>query len=514
MGFFAKLKNAVMKSAATKLATAVVAVAVIGGGTAALVYANVNSSAEAVLGKAVAATFVMQESSAEETFGLRALSAAFKENGTELGVEASIEELPLNLGMGDMTLPNVGARLILRTNTVGESNLDADVTVANTALLSGKLYADKNKVQVTVPKLLKDVPVMYYSSETFNEDVKNCYLVDYLGIPQETLNEILELLPENTEALNKEEVQRKLLEILVSCIGDCFAEVDLEKAGKAELTLGDEVVTCKAYSATIFSGYIREFLNNYMLLTKNYIKELAAGYDVTELEVDYAFYEVEKAIQFLRNSISDVDVVFYVHENRLIRMRADWEMEWTLAEPEAGNLEVTFARSGNPMENMRLALTLPIHGDMTASEVPERLELACNVTTENTEDIYSVEWQAVLNEEPLQLSFEYEKLGGDFVLAAENSVQLLTVTGAIGELEKGRKIGLELEDYVYVEGDYIEEQELNLSLYLKVLEETVAPLTGKELDVVKLTEEDVAALEEEARANVYKLVFSMLGLFQ
>lgn len=517
MGFFSKLKAVITKSTATKLATAAIAVVVLGGGVAGIVYANVVNSAEAVVGKAFLTTFSMEESAREEVFGLNALAGAVRQNGSELGLEAVTEEIPLNIGFGSVTIPNAGAKAVVRINTARESNVELEIKAANTSLLSGKIYADEKQLQLTVPKLSKSTLAVNYGRETFKEDLKNSYLVDYAGIPQETLDELLEYLPEDTESaesLQAENVQQKLLELLVSSLQDNFAETELKKAGKTELVIDGETMECKAYSATIYRGNVSDFLYEYTLAVKNYIKELAAGYDVTALEVDYLFQNPEEAINDIRNAITDVEVFFYVKENRLVQLTADWGMEWTLEDPEEGSFTITFAAIGNPLENMEFTLDLPIHRDDAAPEIPQQVNIDYTLVTENTEDIYAVDCQIVYNEEPLQLSFDYEKLGGEFLVFVKDDVQSLEVNGVINELEKGRKISLEVDDYTYIEGDYTEEQELNISLYVKVLEETVAPLADNPMDALMMTAEDVEALEEEITTNVYKLAFSMLGLFQ
>lgn len=517
MGVFSKIKKIVMKSTATKLATAAVVVAVLGGGVAGIVYANVVNSAEAVVGRAFLTVFSQGESSGEAVFGFKALAEALHAQGTELGLEAVVEEIPLDIGSGAITVPNAGASLVFRTNTAKESNVDLEVKVANTSLISGKLYADEKQLQLTVPKLSKSILAVNYGSETFKEDLKNCYLVDYAGIPQATLDKVLEYLPEDTEAeetSHVEDIQQKLLELLFSGLQDNFAETELKKAGKTELTVGEEMLKCKTYSTTVYRGNVSDFLYEYTLSVKNYIKELAAEQEITAEEVDYAFYKLDTAVGYIRNAITDVEVTYYVYEDRLVQMTADWGMDWTLEEPEPGRLWVTLATTGNPWENMQFILDLPIHRDSAETEIPQQIEIDYQQLTENTEDVYAVDFQVLYNEKPLLLSFDFEKLGGEFVVFVKDARQSLEVNGVINELEKGRKISLEVDDYTYIEGDYTEEQELNISLYVKVLEETVGVLAENPKDALAMTEADVTALEEEIIANVYMLALRIMGLMQ
>lgn len=514
MGFFSKLKAFVMKSTATKLATAAIAVVLLGGSVAGIVYANVVNSPETVVARAFLNTFTRAESAMEEVFGLMALTENLKTQGTELGVTASVEEVPLNLGIVDLTLPNAGAGFVVRTNTAKESTLDVEVKVANTALLSGNLYFDEAQLQLMVPKLSKTVFAVKHGSETFKEDVKNSYLIEYTGISEEVLDEILDYVPEEKKKPDVQEIQKKLLEIFISGLKENFGEIELGKAGKTELTVDEEVLECKAYSTTIFRGNVSDFLYEVTFQTKNYIKELAAEYNITEVEVDYVFQNVDKVVQSVRNSITDVNVTFYVKEDCLVSVQADWGMEFVLGEPEEGYLDVILATNGNPLENMKMNLGLPVHQEESTPETPQRIDMDYERTTVNTEDGYAMDVQVLCNNNPFALSLDYEKLSGEFVIAVKDAAQSLELNGMINELEKGKKISLEAEKYTYTEGDYTEEQDLNISLYVKTLEGTVAPLSEEPVDVLKLIKEDVEALEEEIMGNVYKLAFSLMGLMQ
>ena len=136
------------------------------------------------------------------------------------------------------------------------------------------------------------------------------------------------------------------------------------------------------------------------------------------------------------------------------------------------------------------------------------------IATNLTEDDFSVDMEVNVEEEEAVLSFDYERLGGEFTAVFKSDDESLELTGAIGELELGKRIGLELYDYVYQETEYQEEQELNAKLYLTVLEGEVLPLDGEQQDVLQMTKEDFDALGEEISGNLMWMLFSMMGLFQ
>ncbi len=511
-GLFIKIKGAIMASTAAKVTTAVVAVTVIGGGVG-ITYAAINNTPEAVITKAIATTFTAEESSAEKIFGWQALQKAMKANGAEYGMEVSVNEIPLDFGMGTMTLPNAGMRLSLVTNTEGENYLKADVKAANTVLLSGELFAGKEKMQMAVPKLSDSVLTVNYGSDTFKEDLKNSYLLEYAGISQEMLDEILENLPEKEELPTEEEMAKELMEIFLSCVKDNFGEIKFEKAGKKEFDAEGTKLDCKVYSTVLSRGNVSDFLYEYTLALKEYFKELFVGYGIKEEDVEYLFYSIDQEVRDIRNVITDVQVDVYIHEKRLVHLAVDWGMDWHI-NPEEGSLKVTFAPEGNPMENMNFVLDLPLHQEEDTTEVPKQIDLYYAVTTECTEEDYAVDWQLEYNGTPLQMSFDYEIQEGSFTFTAGDEELSLTVNGAVNELEYGRKVAFDFEEFVYEAGNEKVEQELDVNFYMMVPEVPAAPLTGKELDVLAMTESDMTALEEEITANVYKLVFSMIGLFQ
>jgi len=122
MGLLKKIKQMVTASTGTKIATAVIAVALLGGSVAGIVYAVAAGNPAAVVGKAVVATFTGKERAGEEVFGFKALAEAMIKNGSELEAEAELEEIPLNCP-GVTQLP--GLRIICSPNEGATYNIDS-----------------------------------------------------------------------------------------------------------------------------------------------------------------------------------------------------------------------------------------------------------------------------------------------------------------------------------------------------------------------------------------------------
>ena len=514
MGFFQNIKQKLTESTGAKIATAVLAVALIGGGVAGIVYAVTASNPEAAVGKAVVATFTGKERAGEEVFGLGALAKAMAEQGSELTVEAELNEVPIDIGITSLNLPNVGAKAVVRSNPDKESNVEVEVKLAGTSLITAKAYGDSKQVQVKVPKLSSATLALNYGSETLKEDIRNSYLVEYAGIPEETLETVLEHLPEKTTQQDNLQSYAKLAEQLIAATKNNFTELKLEKAGKTELTIREELLECRKYTLVIPKAQLSGFLYDATEAVKSYVEELAGEVNLDETEVSYLFLTVDKLVRELRGYLTDMTVEFYISENRLVKLTADWGMEWLLDAPEPGKLVLEFAPEGHPLDNMTLALALPIHQGIDMEDIPERIDLDYTVVTDNTEDAYAAEYKVVCNEIPAKLAITYEKLGGEFELFADAGEISLTLQGVISQLEKGKKVSAEVENYIYTEEDYVEEADIQVSLLAQVLEGTIEPLDEAALDVLQMQEAEFQALEEEIEGNILKMAFSLMGLFQ
>lgn len=520
MGLFAKLKRMVMASTASKIATGAVAVLVLGGGIAGVTYAAVFSNAQAVVTRAAISTFTGHTFSGEEIFGLQELSSALEEQGTDLSVNVGMTKLPLSVpGIGDITLPEAGISVNARVIPQKEGTVELLAKAANTTLLSGNFYFNEEQLQANVPKLFQTVLAINYGAPDFAERAKASYAAKYLGITDMQIDELASHLPkQTTPPVNEEEFVTGLVELILSNYEHCLGDTELKKAGKEELPDGDAMLNCKVYSAEMDGQQVGQFLDLTHYTVKEYVKEYAKKYNITPEQVEEAFgpfgtwaYQVKC---WLRGPVT---VKYYIWEERMVKLTMDWNIErfaeaGTTTEP--GNMVLIFAKEGNPLENMYLDLHTPIHQDATVNNVPQRVDFTCQVVTECTEEDYEVSYSVNYNAMPYYLALDYEVLSGEFECKAEAGEKSLKVAGAVNGLEKGRCISVEAEQYKYKDGEYSEENDLDVSFSIKVLETEVAPLSGKTQDVLAMTEQDFKALGEEITKNLTWMLFSMMGLFQ
>ena len=519
MGLFAKIKHFIMASTANKIATALVAVVVLGGGIAGVVCLAGASDAKAIVIKAAVSTFTGHPSAGEETFGWKALSAMLKEKGAEISADVSFSELPIgDLGLGDMTLPNAGLELVAMVNPQKEVRAVLNAKAANMTLLSGDAYVNQSLLQVNVPKLFKSALTINYAHPDIEQQMKDSYAAEYVGLTDAQIEEIAEYLPKQTTPVAKEEILEKMAEIIASNYNAYLGDAEFKKAGKEELQNDEETLKCKVYLAEADGRQVGQFIDMTWFTVKEYFKELAPNYNITPEQVEKAFgnsgtlaYQIKS---WLRGPVT---VKFYVWEERIVKISADWTMErfvdaGTTTEP--GNMVITFVKEGNPLENMYLDLHTPIHQDVTVTNVPQRIDFTYQTVTEYTEEEYAVSYSASYNSVPYYLALKYESLSGDFECKAEAGEESLFIFGVVNNLEKGQSISVEADRYKYKDGDYSEEEALNVSISVKGLETEVKPLSGTQQDVLVMTESDFDALENEITKNVTKLLFSMMGLFQ
>lgn len=519
MGILTKIKSTVMISSSTKIASTAIAVAVLLGGMVGITYPAAFSSAESIVMRAAVETFTGQTSSVEEIFGTEEMTAAFQKQGAELSVETSVEKLPLgDLGLGNMTLSNVGFQLVAGITPQQEVSAVASVKVANTTLLSGNVYWNKNQLQFNVPKLFQSVLTLHYNDPAIEEKIKASYAAEYLGLTENSIEKFAEYLPKQIEPVSREEFRKKLLEILVTAYRSELNGTELTKAGKEELHGKDTVWECNVYAAELDAQRAGRFLDVSLTLVKDYIKEISGGYNITEQQVEEAFEDAFPWIYKIKENLRDtVAVKLYIYGNRIVKVTANWTMNVVKEEKqttEPGSLVIEFSQEGNPAENMFLSVHTPIHQDAATKNVPQRLDLTYQVSTENTEADFSVNYNVKYNNTPQAFSFVYKKAGGDFTVKVTRQEQSFTLTGVVEKLTKGKKIGLLLDTCRTAEGIYVEEQKLNATVSFTVLKPSVAPLAGNQQDVLAMTEKEFGALEKEIKKNVTKLLFSMMGLFQ
>ena len=234
-----------MASTATKIATAAVVLAVVAGGTAGLAYADVFTSPQRAVEKAVAEMEEAGMPAYEEIFGLDALTEALEASGTEVGFSMKLEDIPGDeLGFTGMTIPNVGVEAVSRVNPEDVQDVSLEFKVADTTLLSGNAYVDKEKVQVAVPQLFSSIWELNYGKEDFLIQLKNSYLMELSGYSQEEMDAIFAPLEGENLGSYNEQMAENALELLAAA-EKMQASILYEKGEKQEINHNNETLECK-----------------------------------------------------------------------------------------------------------------------------------------------------------------------------------------------------------------------------------------------------------------------------
>lgn len=534
---FAKAKAAVMATTATKVITATVVVAAAAGGTVGIVQADVFTSPEAIVEEAVLAMNETEPGAYEEVFGFTELFQAMKEKGMEAAVKMNIEELDgSELGLGDVTIPNVGFDLRYRGDFANKLH-DAlvDLKLANTSIISANVYVDAKEVQVAVPKLFEAVLSVDYSDSEFLNKLKESYLIEMAGIAPEDIEAIAEspladmdfaaIMAAATEFQNK----------IMAMQADSFEELDYKKAGKEDVTsMEGEEITCKVYTADIPKEYIEEKLDLVMAELMIYMRTVMDSFDFESMGIDTAEYEemftemeteMDAAFDELFSNMENIKVTYYLYKKHIVKQQVTWTLgagetesaEGEAAEPaegeadttetaEVGMLEIIYPVEGSMYDNLEFTMILPIEGEETQ-------KMHYVISTENTEEVYAIEYNATIEDENVVMAFTYEKVGGDYVALMSAEGVSIEIEGAIGELELGKSFGVELDSIRVTEGDFSEEVEIGLSVYVKVLDSVIEPLAEETKDVLTMTANDWNGLAMEIMMKIYSMVGEFEALF-
>ncbi len=293
MGIVARIKKAVMTSAATKIATAAAVIALVGGGTVGLVYAGGFAGAKTAVGLAVINTLAGQFATYDE------LSSEFKKQGGELLVELSGQEVSLDkLGLGSWTLPKADIRFVAKSNAKEEWNASLELRMSDTAVLTGNAYLNKEQLQVNVPKLFKAVLTAKHNGAAVAETITG-------------------------GALSKE-----LPDIVTTAYKKYLADTELKKGGKEEISTDGVVQNCRTYTAEMDAEAVTGFLDEVTAGLKTCVKKYCREHGIEETMADEAFSTWEGAVQQWKvNLKGKVTWKFYIYKERLVCLKAAWNIE-------------------------------------------------------------------------------------------------------------------------------------------------------------------------------------------
>ena len=90
----------------------------------------------------------------------------------------------------------------------------------------------------------------------------------------------------------------------------------------------------------------------------------------------------------------------------------------------------------------------------------------------------------------------------------------MELAGTIKELKRGETLDAEVDNFTYSDGTTTVSQGVDASFYIAVKETEILPLSGNQMDLLSMTEDDFAALTEEISTSLTGKLFQLLGLLQ
>jgi len=268
MEFFTKLKNKLVTSLAAKVAAGVAVAALLGCGTVGIAYASGLTGVKTAVGVALLNTFVTDT---------KDLFSDVKEQGGELSLEVSGQEISLDtLGIGGgMTLPDAKLQLLAKSNPEQEINADLSLLVSDNTLLTANAYADKEKWQVSVPKLFSSVLTGTYDKE-----------------------DVAEEFPDSEQA-------GEFLEKVSAAYEEYLADTEIKKGRKEELRINGLNYNCRVYQAELPAENVNGFIATASEELNAYGVELGTAPALT----------------------GKVSMTFHVCKERIVRILAKWTSE-------------------------------------------------------------------------------------------------------------------------------------------------------------------------------------------
>ena len=507
-----KVKGAVLATTATKIATVTVAAAVVVGGTVGAVQAEVFASPEKKVEKALESLTENEESVLSALFGIREFFGDIVKKGADASVEVKLEDVPLDeLGLSGISIPNIGIGFSCRYDAKKEqAEMTAGAKVADTTLLSANLYADKEKLMVSVPQLFAGHIGANYADAEFAEQFKNSELAAMLG---EEITAMAErFVAELDKEISKEEIGDavELLAALKKSKDELFESMEAEKDGEAIVQVQGEEVTCKVYKATFGPEEVKAFLqvliDEAMAMYEETLTNETENQDAAVLEEIAAYKEellaqAEELKSVIQEEIAETKLYIYLNGKRLVMA----DVEVCLKE-QALNLNALFGMEGNRYDNMKLTLSV-----IMEDGVPETLfELVHE--TKNEETLSSC-WRVLVEEEEVfKTEFSYEKEFGDFTFAIliPEEYFAFSVEGVLTVPVKGKEFVFELNDISVTEFDEKISLGFKTKLHCKVFEGEITAPEEMKWNVATMGATEWTDISSEISKNIYSLIMKLM----
>lgn len=222
----------------------------------------------------------------------------------------------------------------------------------------------------------------------------------------------------------------------------------------------------------------------------------------------------EKAIAQLEKSLEgDVTMKVYVTKSgRLVSLDGTCRFA---QEEDTLDVKLTAALEGGsyPTENGRFNLAL--------EDGTDTMTVSVNKEGEYSDKVLNSSWDLNLefDDEKLQITYDntYDRETGDSQIRisggeGKKDMVSLTITGIVDELEKGKNFHYTFDSLEIAEETWAMSLKLKGEFYLRNLQNEIIAPEGKQMDVLKTTEEEWKDLGDEIMTNLYALILGG-GLF-
>lgn len=419
-----------------------------------------------------------------------AMLATFAQSGEAIG---DVWELDEYKGMFDNKQMSVNADFTVAGLAGLEMQYDRndkvnglyiDVSYFGSSLLNAVLYMDEEELSLGIPYYMDYV--FYVDRTSFKEDIQK-YVAEGT-LDEETANALI-ALNEGSQEMGSanDEIEQGAQDIL-NAAKDIYNKAEVKKTDSKTLEVNGGNQTCKGYVTVITGEQIAEFLLAYKEVYEenedfqNYLNEilmLEEGFgSVEELKENMDFAEeLQQAAEEVSESEEEIALYFYLYDGVIAQVYAEADednyLEWNV---KGGNF---------PLENTEIIFSA--EGDEDTLVRSGSLEGG----------VYTAEYILDFMDEELNMEVEYDKNSGDFSIDIYDYYSDLIMNGSIDKSVPGSELIIEIES-IEMDGQELLSGDITISNECGEIEKP----EGERLDVLKMTEDEWYAVEEEILSNM------------
>lgn len=482
----------------------------------------------------------------EQIFGWKEMSKKLSKESSSVGMELQFENSSEE-SLAQLTSGKIGVTVLNDVeNKKMFMSMGADYADMNLANML--FYLDDKQLVVSLPELSKKAFTLNYAENLEEQISKSPYIgqmiaesgVDIAGF-ENYLKKCNEIASSGTELFNVQELWNRYKEGS-KAIDDLKAAMTVQEADKKSFTINGKEQDCSGYEVTITRDALVQFLTTtkeFFLadetLKKDFVEYMTLvtqlqGNMPSELSEEWtnltpeqiqekawkdAEEQTDNVIKELKESMGDVALTVYVTKEGKM---ASFDYS-TVAKIQEEDVKlygtVTFAGGYNMMANVSAVLNIEdaskevatIKMDKTGEyKAGQDFTGTLSITAGAKEETYGMLYNGSYSEESgaYKVSVDLQENG--------NSAFLVTSSGAIQDLEKGKSFKLVMDSLkmetnrITGENQFIE---LSGSYNAGPLNQEIEMPTGESFDVLAGTEEEWNTVFSEVLGNAYSLMMSV-----